>query len=135
MLETLDQLCNGGALRSARLALFDGHSDFITALELTFDSLVVTFRAIADDDTIRVEFGSIRPDEDEVLTSDLGNLPLTMCIGSTVSWAWQLTDHRGYDDGVRLEFRHGPTREYLVVEMIVLGSQLDFYDVSSVRKV
>lgn len=55
MLDTLAQIYDeGGQLVGVRHALFQGDPQFITAVELRFESVSAVFRAIADDDTLTV---------------------------------------------------------------------------------
>ncbi len=45
-------------------------------------------------------------------------------IGRAVLWGWILTNHRGYVDGVRLEFRNTVSDSGVVIEVVVAASVL-----------
>jgi hypothetical protein len=124
MREILQQVCyDSGRLIHARHALYPGDPHWVTAVELTFESSVVSFHAVAADDTLAVALGPLVTERDETIVPANESAPWTMCLGRSVIWAWVLTNQQGYTDGVRLEFRSqepvGP-----VVELVVLASQI-----------
>ncbi len=112
-------------LVSVELALFDGNERFITAVCLKFELLTAVFKANDNDDTLELVFGGYDLKVNEVFVSVDGRQPWIDLIGGKVSWGWELTNHQGYLDGVRLEFRESDTIQTRgIVEMIVAGSAI-----------
>jgi hypothetical protein len=48
----------------------------------------------------------------------------------TLFWGWTMTNHQGYPDGVRLEFRNTVSDPAVVFEVIVVASRLNVYVVT-----
>jgi uncharacterized protein DUF6334 len=108
-------------------ALFDGEPNFITAVEMHFESFFATFRAIADDDTLTASLGAIELDSDELLVDVSKSEPWSQCLGSRMPWLWRLTNQQGYDDGVRIEFTKPGENFTFVVEFIVMASAIQIF--------
>lgn len=125
MRDILRQVCyEGGQLVGVEYALFEGSPRWIAAIALRFETLVVTFRAVEDDDTLAVVIGPLVPAVDELMVPAVGSAPWAACLGRDVTWAWVLTNQQGYVDGARLEFRAAGQLVGPVVELIVLGSAI-----------
>jgi hypothetical protein len=82
------------------------------------------FRAVPDDDTLAVTFGSLDSDTEETLIEAGTTQPWLACIGSGVRWAWLLTNQQGYSDGVRFEFGNPDEASRAVVELLVVASAI-----------
>src|SRR4051812_40259125 len=105
MLDTLAKIYDdSGPLVGVSYTLFEGNPQFITAVGLRFESLSVVFRVVADEDTLRVSVGPLAPEPNETQIDVSNSSPWSTCIGLDICWAWRLTNHEGYEDGVRLEF-------------------------------
>jgi hypothetical protein len=114
----------GGRLVTVENALFQGDKNFITAVCLKFEGLTAVFKAMPDDDTLEVTIGQFEVGGDEEIVSASANHPWADLIGGQVCWGWVLTNHQGYTDGVRLEFRDEPLQTLGIVEMIVAASMI-----------
>jgi len=128
MLDTLAKLSDDcGPLVGVTYTLFDGSPRFVTAVGLRFEAASVTFRAVADDDTLAASLGPLDPESGETLIEVGRAAPWSGCVGAGVCWAWQLTNQQGYTDGVRLEFSEpgGPSRA--VVELVVVASAIQVF--------
>jgi hypothetical protein len=112
--------------------LFEGDQNFIRGVELRFTSLVFNVRAIADDDTLSINFGPLQLDSYESLFEPEKSDLWSACIGSHIVWGWQLTNQQGYDDGLRLEFSALENKTGPVVEFVGVASAIHMY--SSARK-
>ncbi len=111
-------------------ALFEGDPQFVTAVELQLTSLTFNLRAIADDDTLSVNFGTLELDSDESLI-EAGNSDLwSSCKGGHIAWGWRLTNQQGYDDGLRLEFSKPEEKVRTIVEFVVMASAIYVYSVA-----
>ncbi len=128
MLDLLKNLVDtGGPLVNARHALFEGDPQFITAVELQFESLSVVLCALSDDDTLEVSSGEFESTTDEILVDVRDSDPWSKCLGSGLAWAWELTNQQGYSDGLRLEFENPVEKSNLVVELIVVASAIELF--------
>jgi len=128
MLDTLAKIYDGGGrLVGVSYTLFEGDPQFITAVELRFESLTAALRAVPDDDTLAVSLGTLeqRPGETLIEASDYG--PWSACIGLSICWAWCLTNQQGYSDGVRLEFSERGGVSIAVVEFVVAASTIHLF--------
>jgi hypothetical protein len=99
--------------------LFEGNQQFITAVELRFESLTAVLRAVQDDDTLAVSLGMLAPEPGETLIDAADSGPWPTCMGLGIRWAWCLTNQQGYSDGVRLEFGVPGVASSAVVELVV----------------
>ena len=129
MLETLWKIIQeeNQLFESVAYALFEGDQNFITAIELRFTSLVFNVRAVADDDTLSINLGSLQLDSDESLFEPEKSELWSSCIGSHIVWGWRLTNQQGYDDGLRLEFSTVENKIGPIVEFVVAASAIYIY--------
>lgn len=116
----------GGPLVSVEYLVFQGNARFVTAVGLLFASVSVVFRAVEADDTLAVILSRLVPGEDETPVEATNSVPWSACLGSSVRWAWRLTNQQGYPDGVRLEFGV-PDKASTVVELIVAASAIQIF--------
>ncbi len=125
MLDTLANIIEEqNQLVSVSYALFAGDLQFITAVELHLTSLTFNLRAIADDDTLSVNFGALELDSDESLIEADNSELWSSCKGGHIVGGWRLTNQQGYDDGLRLEFRKPEEKSSTIVEFIVMASAI-----------
>ena len=125
MLDILAKIFDEGSrLVGVRYALFEGDPKFISAVELRFESVVAVFRAVADDDTLVVSLGTLKPEPDETLVEASNSAPWAECLGLGICWAWRLTNQQGYTDGSRLEFSVPGEESRAIVEFIVGASAI-----------
>jgi len=128
MLDTLAKIYDdGGPLVGVSYALFEGNPQFITAVELRFESFTVVLRAVPDDDTLAVSLSLLEPTPGEKLTEASNSGPWPACMGLGICWAWRLTNQQGYSDGVRLEFSEPDGISSAVVELLVVASALHVF--------
>src|SRR4051794_28717456 len=114
MLDVLARLFDdAGRLSGVTHTRFD-NARLIVAVGLRFESLEAEFRANPEDDTLVVSLGPgvLGPDESRFEAGDAQ--PWKRCLGLRLRWAWKLTNHQGYPDGVRLEFSQ-PDQPFSVV--------------------
>jgi hypothetical protein len=134
MLDTLAQACNdGGQLVGATCALFDGDPAFITAIALQFEHLSVVFRAVSDDDTLAASVGALAAEPEEEIADLSTQRPWSACRGLGVCWGWQLTNQQGYTDGVRLEFSAPGEASHTIVELVVIASGFQVFEVVAAK--
>lgn len=132
MLDVLAKINDhGGGLVGAAYTLFEGDTRFVTAVGLRFESACATFRAVADDDTLYASLEPLVPGPDETLIDMVNTAPWSGCSGLGVCWAWRLTNHQGYSDGVRLEFSDSGQVSRAVVEMVVAASAIQVFVASA----
>jgi len=125
MLDILAKIYDdGGRLVGVRYALFEGDPKFVTGVELRFESVSAVFRAVADDDTLAVSLGTLKPEPDETLVDAGNSAPWAECLGLDICWAWQLTNRQGYADGSRLQFSMPGEESRAIVEFIVEASAI-----------
>lgn len=87
-------------------------------------------RAIADDDTLSVNFGALELDSDETLFEAENSDLWSSCKGGHIVWGWRLTNQQGYDDGLRLESRKPEEKAAAIVEFVVMASAIYMYSVA-----
>lgn len=87
--------------------------------EFTFQNGQLTITANASDDTIDIIFGPANAPERVELSQ---TKPWSRAIGTGLLWAWVLTNHQGYRDGVQLEF--GTRSGFLTVHLMCEASSL-----------
>ena len=117
----------GGPLVSVEYLVFQGDARFVTAVGLLFASVSVVFRAVDADDTLALSLSRLVPGEDETPVEATNSVPWSACLGSSVRWAWRLTNQQGYPDGVRLEFGIPDKASSTVVELIVVASAIQTF--------
>lgn len=123
MIEALRSACyDAGRLTGVREALLVEESSLVSAVELVFEQLTITVAAEPDYDKVAVSVSSLSSDE-AISTSPQAFW--AMCIGKRVKWAWLLTNHQGYSDGLRLEFKNTDEKEAVVVELIAMASSFE----------
>lgn len=127
MLDTLAKIYDGsGPLVGVSYTLFEGDPQFITAVELRFESLTAVLRAVSDD-TLAVSLSTLVPQLGETLIETADSAPWPACIGLGIRWAWRLTNQQGYSDGVRLEFGEPSRVSSAVVELVVVASAIHVF--------
>jgi len=128
MLRSLARIYDdGGSLLRVEYALFEGDPKFVTAVALHFESVSPVFRAISDDDTLVVTLSPLDLEAREIAIDVSQGMPWSLCRDHKIRWAWQLTNHQGYTDGVRLEFGKPTERSRAVVELIVAASAIQMF--------
>ena|SRR5690606_12146993 len=123
MIHLLQQVCSGGGkLRRVRTLPLSPDSPLACALELQFDSGVLSILAVEEDDTVALSQSE--------LDGSLGvhtNPIWSRCIDKPLQWAWLMTNQQGYTDGVRLEFNDLESPEPVVVDLVVAASSINIY--------
>ena len=130
MLDTLAKIYDdGGSLVGVSYTLTKGEGDirFISAVGLRLESLSAVFRAVANNDTLLVSLGQLVAEPDETLVDVSNSSPWSECIGLDICWAWRLTNHEGYDDGVRLDFTEPGLESTAIVELVMVASSIDVF--------
>lgn len=123
MIESLQRIFDEAKrLIGVDLARFEGDRQFITAICSRFELLTAVCRAIPETDGLEMTISSLLLDEEEEIVSASELRPWADLIGGNVSCAWQLTNHQGYVDGVRFEFRKADARQ--IVEIIVAAAAI-----------
>ena len=131
MLDTLANIIEEqNQLIGVKYALFESDPKFITAVELRFTSLAFNLRAIADDDTLSVNFGELKLESDESLVEAENSDLWSSCKDGHIVWDWRLTNQQGYNDGLRLEFKKWEEESSTIVEFIVMASAIYTYSVA-----
>lgn len=99
---------------------FEGDPRFTSHIVLEFESMRLVLSTSEDDDSI-------------LLSKDLP--PMSNCVpraasawtpalGCAVIWCWLLTNHQGYVDGVRFDFRNTVSASPMIIEVLVAASML-----------
>lgn len=114
-------------LVAVNYTLFEGDRSFVTGIEFCFDSFTFHIRAVPDDDTLSISLTPLRPDEDESLVDMSDSEPWARCIGGLIGWIWRLTNHQGYDDGLRLEINKPDEKLSTTIEFIVMASAVKIF--------
>lgn len=123
MLDLLRQACfDGGRLRGVREELLALDSPLVAVIELQFEALTINISAVTEDDTVLIALG---PLAETTLTA--GGVFWPHCIGKPLQWAWLMTNHQGYADGVRLEFNDPDERASVHMDLIVSASSIHSY--------
>jgi hypothetical protein len=116
-----------GALRGVCELQFEASRDFVTAYGFEFDNLYATLLAEPDFDTIGLRFAKLERDSESSLVDVSHQHPWIGALGQEIRWAWQLINHQGYSDGVRLEFGSPDSSIEVVVELIVIASHFRLF--------
>lgn len=108
----------GGKLRTARAHFIDGDPRFTSRIVLHFErERLVLF---ADEDTDAIILA-----DDAPATSDGAEAEVWKAAsGRSILWSWILTNHQGYIDGVRFDFRNTVADRPVVIEVIAGASTL-----------
>lgn len=112
-----------------RLALDSGELEAIRGVEAPVDRFVIlAFRFAAGTLLLRCD-----DDTDEILADVVDNEPeypavsnelLASLIGSTIEYAWVLTNHHGYNDAFQLRVA-GPASHRVTIQLEVGASAMD----------
>ena len=132
MLDVLARLFDdaGRLVSVSRSEFGTGVRPMTVAVGLHFESLTVEFRADEDLDTLVAKLGPVPPGPNET-RREIGELPpWNACVGLGLQWLWRLTNHQGYNDGVRMEFGEPERSPGVVVELIVAGSAIETFAVN-----
>jgi len=110
----------GGRLRGATAYHFEGDPRLTPHVVLDFEATKLFLSAAEEDDSIllAMEAPSMA---DCVPRAAPAWAP---AVGRAVLWGWILTNHRGYVDGVRLDFRNTVSDSQLIIEVLVAASML-----------
>jgi hypothetical protein len=112
-----------GPLVAVRESRFEGDPTFVTGYHLGFANLSATFLADGEFDTVKAVLAPAGSAGDVDVSS---LVPWSRGVGLEVTWAWELTNHQRYVDGVRLQFGLGDNR--VLVEFVVVGSQFHLFE-------
>ena len=74
----------------------------IAAILLKFSGRELCVAVDPDDDSLQV--AATAPVDTQELESLSGSKGWSSAIGNRLLWAWRLTNHQGYDDGIQLAF-------------------------------
>ena len=92
------------------------------AVELRFDSDVLSILAVAKDDSVALSLSEL----DGSPAAHISTV-WAQCIGKPLQWAWLMTNQQGYTDAVRLEFNDPENPGSTVVELVVAASSINAY--------
>ncbi len=111
-----------GPLRSVHLSEFQ--PGWLEAIRLDFHGGALSVEVNGDDDTVRWEVGS--------LTDQPGDTPAMWIplLSSRVRWIWLLTNHRGFQDAIQMEFSIDD--HSTCVQFMAEASRLSVYRVEQV---
>ncbi|GMG88754.1 DUF6334 family protein [Biformimicrobium ophioploci] len=106
----------------------DGITEMLISLEFVFEHGRVFQEAIPEFDEISIK--ALPPDEDCVPVH-LGNLePWSLVLGRGALWVWDLRNHQGYADGLQYSFANTVSDGEIIVQLMVIGSQISVYSVA-----
>ena len=129
--DTLHQAVHhAGRLVNVRGALLSKEVTRISAVELVFESLTITFSVDSEFDTI---IASSLPLSSEELICPAVQPFWEHCLGKRLQWAWRLTNQQGYEDGIRFGFQNTDESDYAYIELIAAASSFDFFTVNRVE--
>jgi len=98
--------------------------DELAAIRLHFSQNIVCVVVNPDDDSLTI--GQSTPANTIARPSLKSKEPWSRAIGTQVLWAWHLTNHQGYVDGLQLAFcEPGVGKESVVVQMIGKASTVE----------
>ncbi len=128
----------GERLGAVRYSMFDVGSsdgqDWIDAVELQFEGgTIASIYVDSEFDCLRLEFGEIEIREQCYAIDASGAIPWAQVLGRNVSWIWLLTNHQGYEDGLRLEFSgDAKDKEENIVTLIGIASKIEVFSSTKV---
>jgi Family of unknown function (DUF6334) len=123
----LKSLCESGArFRRAMTYHFEAADHFISHIVLEFDGARLTLSAVADDDTLALSRMAPPGDAYEIRQSSIWSAASDRVLFQ----GWTLTNHQGYPDGVRLDFRNTASDSPVVFEAIVEASMIRVFRAS-----
>jgi hypothetical protein len=106
----------------------------IGAVQLRFTEFTVYVVVDSDDDTLVC----IRDETDPRLAAyrhPIAGSFWAPFVGRSLTDAWQMVNHRGYWDGLQLEFRDSPVSEIRsIVQLYSEGSQITLLELSVTRR-
>jgi hypothetical protein len=103
------------------------------AIIFTFENDIFTVKAIAEDDTIEIANGIPNFEQSYEIIQAPENDLLLKARHKKLRWAWLLTNHQGYNDGLRFEFANSFSEEKITVELITVASSLEIYQSSETQ--
>jgi len=120
-LEVLHRVAEtGGRLRGVTAHHFEGDSRLTPHIVLQFETTQLFLSADENDDSIVL---SMEPPS--MVDCVARAAPAwAAAIGRAVLWSWILTNHKGYVDGVRFEFRNTVSDSGLIIEVVAAASML-----------
>jgi hypothetical protein len=134
LLETLDALANSGALGQVQYIVFNKDPDFVTGIVLEFDSKKFSILVKSEDDTLEILTGEAQLERNSNLKVMTDCEPWRTARRAIVRWVWKMTNHKGYFDGIQLEFMDpNTTSVVLVIQFIAVASSLSFRLVKAAR--
>ena len=74
----------------------------MAGVELDFEGTLICIGVDPEDDSIRVHKSWEKAEE--LLREPVASLGWDTVYGRRILWAWSLTNHQGYEDGIQLEF-------------------------------
>jgi hypothetical protein len=114
----------GGRLKQVWEARFEGSADFITEMKFCFENAALIVSADSEHDTIVLWIGDFS-DDDDVEKIDVSEMPpWTKALDLEMLWGWELTNHQGYSDGIRIEFADLDAGASVEIDLIVAASML-----------
>ena len=106
---------SAGRLRRAVAHHYGGDPDFVSHVVLEFESGRLVLSANDQDDSIQLST-ELPPAPDCTPCKALSWAP---GYGRSLLWAWTLTNHQGYLDGVRFDFRDTVSQSPFIIEVVV----------------
>ena len=120
-LEAIQRLADtGGRLRSVTAHDFHGDPRLTSHLVLSFEAGQLILSTSAEDDSILISIDQPSMTDCAPRIASLWNPAL----GRTLLWGWILTNHQGYVDGARFDFRNTVADSPLIIEVLVVASML-----------
>lgn len=118
---------DGGRLKQVWEARFEGSADFITEMKFCFENCTLIVSADGEYDTVVLRKGGFSDDKDSEKINVSAILPWSKALDHGMCWGWELTNHQGYTDGIRVEFANPDTNASVEIELIVAASALHLY--------
>ncbi|MBL8204347.1 MAG: hypothetical protein JNM09_08960 [Blastocatellia bacterium] len=123
-----------GKLLAVRYSVYNSglnRKDWIDAVELQFEGVVVTIYAETDFDTIQIELSELRVREDCYVKEATSLNPWDKVTGKLLEWIWLLINQQGYEDGYRFEFSSKGVKE--VITFVVIASRIQIYHSEEIK--
>jgi hypothetical protein len=118
-LEHLQRIADrGGQLRAAHAHYIDGDRRLTSHIVLEFERERLVL--LSDEDTDAIVLTGDAPSISGGAEAELWKA----ANGRSILWSWILTNHQGYVDGVRFDFRNTVVDHPVVIEVIVAASTL-----------
>ena len=107
----------------------NGITDFLISLEFVFENGRIFHEAVAETDEIAIK---LVPPEDDCVPLPMTHLePWKSASGRGALWAWELRNQQGYADGIQYSFANTVSDREVIVQLIVVASQVFIYDVTA----